>query len=234
MIRWCNRCSSRPSIAWAGGLDVLSAGVGLQTDAQFVMMSGHGMIADAVDAIRLGAYDYVPKPLHLEELTLLLRPALDQRDRRRALVGESLLMQRVQELILRVAPTRTSVLVTGETGTGKELVAREIHRLSERSSRPFVPVHCAALPESLMESELFGHVKGSFTGATASRRGLLEEAAWCRWISASSWPPMLIWRPKCRPAASVTTCSTGSTCFLSRSPRSGTGGRTFRDWRRIT
>ena len=174
------------------GIDVLSVGTGLQTDAQFVMMSGNGMIGDAVEAMRLGAYDYIPKPLNLDELFLVLRRALEERDRRRelarlrrnnddparrAMVGESAPMQRLQELIQRVAPTRTTVLVTGETGTGKELVAREIHRLSDRMSRPFVPVHCAALPESLMESELFGHVKGSFTGATAGRRGLLEEAA---------------------------------------------------------
>jgi DNA-binding NtrC family response regulator len=172
------------------GLDVLAAATGLQTDAQFVMMSGDGMITDAVEAMRLGAFDYVPKPLHLEELTLTLNRALEERDRRRELarlrrtvaagekllVGDSSPMQRLQDMIERVAPTRTTVLITGETGTGKELVAREVHRLSERAGRAFVPVHCAALPESLMESELFGHIRGSFTGATASRRGLLEEA----------------------------------------------------------
>jgi DNA-binding NtrC family response regulator len=174
------------------GLDVLSAATSLQTDSQFVMMSGDGMIVDAVEAMRLGAYDYIPKPVRMEELTLILRRGLEERARRRELarlrrateapgqrllVGDSPPMQRLRELIMRVAPTRTSVLITGETGTGKELVAREIHHLSDRSGRAFVPVHCAALPESLMESELFGHVKGSFTGATAGRRGLLEEAA---------------------------------------------------------
>jgi two-component system response regulator HydG len=174
------------------GLDILSAATSLQTDAQFVMMSGDGMIADAVEAMRLGAFDYLPKPLHMEELTLILRRALDERDRRRELarlrraaagagqrllIGDSPPMQRMHDMIERVAPTRTTVLITGETGTGKELVAREIHRLSERATHAFVPVHCAALPETLMESELFGHVRGSFTGATGSRRGLLEEAA---------------------------------------------------------
>ncbi|NOT08472.1 MAG: sigma-54-dependent Fis family transcriptional regulator [Gemmatimonadales bacterium] len=174
------------------GLSVLSAGVGLQTDAQFVIMSGAGMIADAVDAMRLGAFDYLPKPLNLEELTLVLRRALEERSRRRELaqlrresdapgrrllVGDSPPMRRLHEMILRVAPTRSTVLITGETGTGKELVAREVHRLSDRANHPFVPVHCASFSETLLESELFGHVKGSFTGATSSRRGLVEEAA---------------------------------------------------------
>ena len=175
-----------------GGMDLLSVLPTLQTDAQYIVITGDGSVDSAVEAMRLGACNYLSKPLHPDELLLSLQRALEDRERRRELarlriaepgaegwriIGEAPVMRRMQELIQRVAPTRSTVLISGDTGTGKELVAREIHRLSDRGHRPFVPVNCSALPESLLESELFGHVKGSFTGAVASRRGLFEEAA---------------------------------------------------------
>jgi DNA-binding NtrC family response regulator len=174
------------------GMDVLSAARTLQTDAQFVMMTGHGSVASAVEALRLGAFDYLSKPVDVDELALVVERALRETELRRevarlrgrpgegaraSIVGRSPPMQRLFELVARVAPTRATVLVTGETGTGKELVARAIHDLSDRARRPFVAVNCSALPETLLESELFGHVKGAFTGAVAARRGLFEEAA---------------------------------------------------------
>jgi DNA-binding NtrC family response regulator len=174
------------------GMDVLAAGRPLQTDAQFVMMTGHGSVASAVEAVRLGAFDYLSKPVDVDELALVVERAVRETELRRELarlraksgegargsiIGRSPPMRRLFELIERVAPTRATVLVTGETGTGKELVARSIHELSDRARRAFVAINCSALPETLLESELFGHVKGAFTGAVAARRGLFEEAA---------------------------------------------------------
>jgi DNA-binding NtrC family response regulator len=174
------------------GLEVLELGVAMPTGAQFVMMTAFSSIQNAVKAMRLGAFDYLTKPLRTDELLLILDRACQHAELRRevvtlrrklvqtglsGLIGPSPPMTGLFELIERVAPTRATVLITGETGTGKELVARAIHDLSERASRPFVPVNCSALPETLLESELFGHVKGSFTGALMDRRGLFEEAA---------------------------------------------------------
>jgi two-component system response regulator HydG len=174
------------------GMDVLARARPLQTDAQFLMLTGYGSVRSAVEAMRLGAFDYLNKPVDIDELLLTSARALAETDLRREvaqlrgavpggarsrIVGRSAAMERLFALIERVAPTRTSVLVTGETGTGKELVARALHDLSDRARRSFVAVNCSALPETLLESELFGHVKGAFTGAIASRRGLVEEAA---------------------------------------------------------
>jgi len=156
-----------------------------------VMMSAYGGEESAIEAVKRGAYDYLAKPFRSEELVLLLRKA-EERERLRGrvasleaqlarvtahdLVAESQAMRRVAELAGRVAVHGTTVLITGESGTGKEVLARSIHRQSPRREQPFVAVNCAAIPESLLESELFGHCRGSFTGATADKAGLFEEA----------------------------------------------------------
>ena len=173
------------------GLNVLGAAPALQTHAQFIVMTAFSSVDTAVEAMKLGAYDYLNKPFQTAELLLTVARALEDSAVRRELaslrrsvpegplariVGRTPPMQRLFDVLERVAPTRATVLVTGDTGTGKELVARAIHDLSDRARRPFVAVNCSALPESLLESELFGHVKGSFTGAVQSRRGLFEEA----------------------------------------------------------
>ncbi len=173
------------------GLTVLAASAALQTDAQFIIMTAFGSVDSAVEAMKLGAFDYVTKPFRSDELLLTLDRALRETETRRELarlrraagegarariIGRTAVMQRLFDMIERVAPMRATVLIVGETGTGKELVARAVHELSGRTRHCFVPVNCAALPETLLESELFGHMKGSFTGAIATRRGLFEEA----------------------------------------------------------
>ena len=157
--------------------------------AQVMVMSGHGSIETAVKAIKLGAYDYIEKPLSLENVTLRVKHALEQYrleeenrslrtkvQRKFELVGQSPAMQQLRQLIDTAGPTNSRVLVGGENGTGKELVARAIHLQSARADRPFVAVNCAAIPETLIESELFGHEKGSFSGATSMKRGQFEQA----------------------------------------------------------
>jgi two-component system nitrogen regulation response regulator NtrX len=151
------------------------------------MISGHGNIESAVRAIKLGAFDFVEKPLSLDKTVLVVGNAVRQRrleaenralratvDRRLTMVGESYVMAQLREQVAMAAPTNGRVLIFGENGTGKELVARSIHHLSRRRGGPFVEVNCAAIPEELIESELFGHVKGAFTGAVADRRGKFE------------------------------------------------------------
>jgi two-component system nitrogen regulation response regulator NtrX len=154
-----------------------------------VMMSGHGSIETAVKATKLGAYDYLEKPLDLEKVTILVRNALHQRkleeenlnlriqvERRFELVGSSPAMERLREMIAMAAPATSRVLISGANGTGKELVARAIHLQSPRHNRSFVEINCAAIPETLIESELFGHEKGSFSGASSMKRGKFELA----------------------------------------------------------
>ena len=173
------------------GLNVLAAAPALQTDAQFIVMTAFASVDTAVEAMKLGAFDYINKPFRTEELLLTLQRAHRETElrrevaslRRRAgdslrskIIGRAPSMNRMFDLIERVAPTRATALVFGETGTGKELVARAIHDLSDRARKPFVAINCSALPETLLESELFGHMKGSFTGAIANKRGLFEEA----------------------------------------------------------
>lgn len=177
---------------WLPGIDGLETLTTLReraVDAQVVMISGHGSIEAAVRAIKLGAFDFVEKPLSLEKTVLVIRNALRQRrlevenralradaGRRQVMVGESSLLAELREQIARAAPTNGRVLIQGENGTGKELVARSIHAQSLRSAGPFVEVNCAAIPEELIESELFGHLRGAFTGAVSDRRGKFEAA----------------------------------------------------------
>lgn len=154
-----------------------------------IVMSGHGSIETAVQATKLGAYDYLEKPLDSEKITILVRNALHQRkleeenlnfriqvERHLQLVGDSSVMNKLREQIAAAAPAHSRVLIFGENGTGKELVARSIHRQSMRHQRPFVEVNCAAIPETLIETELFGHERGAFTGAVAQKRGKFDSA----------------------------------------------------------
>ncbi|MCC7185435.1 MAG: sigma-54-dependent Fis family transcriptional regulator [Acidobacteria bacterium] len=181
---------------WLPGLDGLDTLEQLRTiagaigfEAEVVMISGHGSIEHAVRATKLGAFDFIEKPLSLEKTVLVVRNALRQRqleienralrarvDRRFVIVGESVPIGRLREQIAMAAPTNGRVLISGENGTGKELVARHIHLLSQRREGPFIEVNCAAIPEELIESELFGHARGAFTGAVADRRGKFELA----------------------------------------------------------
>lgn len=171
------------------GLEVLERIAEGWPEIPVVMMSGQATLSDAVEATRLGAFQFLEKPLTPEAVLITLRSALElrrQRDLNRALrqelepgqelVGKSAAMEEVKALIRRVASTDSRVLITGESGTGKELVAVAIHGLSERGRGPFVRINCAAIPRDLIESEMFGHEKGSFTGATGQRRGKFELA----------------------------------------------------------
>jgi two-component system response regulator AtoC len=160
--------------------------------ALVIMMSAYGTLDTAVEAMRRGAYDYISKPFNADEVLLTVRKAQEREQLRREVqrlreqvgelegfenvVGRSAAMREVMELAARVAPYPSTVLITGESGTGKEALARSIHRLSPRAERPFVAVNCGAIPENLLESELFGHEKGAFTGADRTREGLVEEA----------------------------------------------------------
>jgi two-component system nitrogen regulation response regulator NtrX len=177
---------------WLPGMDGLATLARLrerQVDAQVVLISGHGNIESAVRAIKMGAFDFVEKPLSLDKTVLVVRNALRQRrleaenqalrarvDRTQLMVGESDSMRQLRDQIAIAAPTNGRVLIYGENGTGKELVARTIHAVSRRRTATFVEVNCAAIPEELIESELFGHVRGAFTGAVADRRGKFEIA----------------------------------------------------------
>ena len=171
------------------GLETLSRLCDLDPPATVVMISGHGTIATAVQATQRGAFDFLEKPLDTDRLLVTLRNALSQsaltgenRELKRALdtrypmVGTSPALEEVRALIDRVGPTHARVLITGENGSGKELVARALHEASPRRERAFVEVNCAAIPSELIESELFGHMKGSFTGAFADRAGKFELA----------------------------------------------------------
>jgi two-component system nitrogen regulation response regulator NtrX len=171
------------------GLEALSRMRAEDPAALVIMVSGHGTIDTAVEATRKGAFDFLEKPLDTDRLLVTLRNALElsglsrqveelrsEVESRHEIVGSSFQIRQVVERIERVAPTDARVLVTGENGTGKELVARAVHRLSERRDGPWVEVNCAAIPSELIESELFGHLKGSFTGAVSDRAGKFEQA----------------------------------------------------------
>ena len=177
---------------WMPGMDGLEVLKRIKADWPFipaVIMSGHGTIETAVKATRLGAYDFIEKPLSYEHLLLSIQNALKYHDlreqnvflrqktgERRELIGESPAMRRLKEQLAIVAPTDAWILIQGENGTGKELVAQTIHRMSKRNRKPLIEVNCAAIPEELIESELFGHEKGAFTGATTMKRGKFDLA----------------------------------------------------------
>jgi two-component system response regulator HydG len=175
------------------GMEVLRATVEIAPTTQVIVMTAYGTIESAVEAIRRGAYDYIAKPFKEDELLLRVAKAVEKRrllgemsllrrdfrDRYGLdhIVGRSAALRELLDRVVRVAPTDATVLITGESGTGKELVARALHTASRRADKPFVPVNCAAITETLLESELFGHARGAFTGATRARRGLFEEAS---------------------------------------------------------
>lgn len=175
-----------------GGMDLLKRLHEENPIASFIILTGQGTIEEAVEATKLGAYNFLEKPVDAKRLRIELRNCLERNENKQnleiaqrklramgllgTLVGRSGKMQEVMSLIAMVAPSRASVLITGESGTGKELAARTLHELSPRKAKPFVPVNCAAIPESLMESEIFGHEKGAFTGAVERRLGCFELA----------------------------------------------------------
>lgn len=174
---------------YLNGIEVLEKAMTTKGDTPFIMISGHGDIETAVDATKKGAYDFIEKPPDLNRLLLTIRNAIEKKDlvtetrklkrkisRTRPIIGQSSVMEKIQETIDRVAPTDARVLVTGSNGTGKELVARWVHEKSPRAAAPIVEVNCAAIPSELIESELFGHEKGSFTGAHKQRIGKFEQA----------------------------------------------------------
>jgi len=196
LLELCQR--HRPQVALVdlklrgqSGLEVLRELKQAFDALQVVMLTGHGGVPEAVEAMRLGAYDFLLKPAPLEELERVLRHAAEKNDlllenlrlRRAAatvdpdaMLGESAAMEELRRLVARIGPVEAAVLVEGENGSGKEIVARNLHRASARSDRPFVVLNCAAVPRELVESELFGHERGAFTGADRPRVGLFEAA----------------------------------------------------------
>jgi DNA-binding NtrC family response regulator len=171
------------------GVEVLEAAKKIKPEIPFIMISGHGDLDTAVNTMRLGAYDYISKPPDLNRLLTTVRNALERKElavenkvlkkkvsKNYEMIGESKEIEAIKEMIEKVAPTDARVLITGSNGTGKELVAHWVHQKSPRSSSPFVEVNCAAIPSELIESELFGHVKGAFTSAVKDRAGKFEAA----------------------------------------------------------
>src|SRR6185369_11694658 len=175
-----------------GGLEVLQRVKESHPDIDVIMITGLSQIDTAVQAMKLGAFDYISKPFEPDELRLVVQRALERRRlvqentslksevsskyRFENIIGQSAQMQAVYRLVAQSAPTNSTVLLTGESGTGKEVIARAIHYNSLRKDKPFVPVDCNSLSENLFESELFGHVKGSFTGAVSNKKGMFEVA----------------------------------------------------------
>lgn len=171
------------------GVEMLEAAKNLKPEIPFLMISGHGDLDTAVQTMRLGAFDYVSKPPDLNRFIHVVRNALDKKNlvvenkqlRKKVsknfqMIGQSEGIKKIKDLIEKVAPTDARVLITGENGTGKELVAHWLHEKSNRADKPFVEVNCAAIPSELIESELFGHVKGAFTSAVKDRAGKFEAA----------------------------------------------------------
>jgi DNA-binding NtrC family response regulator len=182
------------SMPGIGGIELLKTVNKKYSHIPIIMMTAHATMNSAIEALRAGAWDYLPKPFNNEQLLLTVERAIGNQklklenrrlraqigalsqDPTHNLIGNSEAMQEIRRLLQRVAPTNLSVLITGESGTGKEVVAKAIHLMSSRSSKEFVPVDCATIPDNLMESELFGHEKGAFTGANSRRTGLVETA----------------------------------------------------------
>jgi DNA-binding NtrC family response regulator len=171
------------------GIDVLTKAKEMEDDVPFIMISGHATIDTAVEAVKKGAFDFISKPPDLNRLLITLRNAIDKKSlvietkvlrrkigKTREIIGDSPAIQNINDTIEKVAPTDARVLITGENGTGKELVARWIHEKSNRAKNVLIEVNCAAIPTELIESELFGHEKGSFTSAVATRKGKFELA----------------------------------------------------------
>jgi len=171
------------------GIEVLEEAKKIKPEVPFIMISGHGNLETAVQSMRLGAYDYIEKPPDLNRLMTSVRNALEHKklvtenkqlkrkvSRKYEMIGDSAKMQQIKQVIEKVAPTDARVLITGKNGTGKELVAHWIHQKSNRNKGPMVEVNCAAIPSELIESVLFGHVKGSFTGAYKDKKGKFEQA----------------------------------------------------------
>ncbi|WP_183360776.1 sigma-54-dependent transcriptional regulator [Geomonas limicola] len=171
------------------GLETLKQLKEQHPELNVIMMSGHGTIETAVKSTKLGAYDFIEKPLSLEKVVVTVENALAMTRlkeenaslrgmvlKSHEMIGSSAAMQRLKEQIEMVAPTNASVLITGENGTGKELVARSVHYLSQRRDKPFIEINCAAIPEELIESELFGHERGAFTGAVSQKKGKFDLA----------------------------------------------------------
>jgi DNA-binding NtrC family response regulator len=172
------------------GIEVLEKITASESDVPVIMISGHGNIDTAVEAIKKGAFDFIEKPLDLNRLLITIRNAMDKSNlvtetkilkkkvsRKYEIIGKSDAIRKVIEMADRVARTDARVLITGSNGTGKELVARRIHEMSNRSAGPFIEVNCAAIPSELIESELFGHEKGAFTSAIKQRKGKFEQAS---------------------------------------------------------
>ncbi len=171
------------------GMEVLTSSKKIKPEIPLVMISGHGDLETAVNAMKLGAYDYISKPPDLNRLLNTVRNALDKKElvvenkrlkkkinKNYEMIGQSEALQQIRQIIEKVAPTEARVLITGSNGTGKELVAHALHDKSERADAPMVEVNCAAIPSELIESELFGHIKGAFTSAVKDRAGKFEAA----------------------------------------------------------
>ncbi|HSZ83349.1 MAG TPA: sigma-54 dependent transcriptional regulator, partial [Polyangia bacterium] len=174
------------------GIDLLKASRSVSPETETVLMTAYGTVENAVEAMKQGAYDFVTKPIKRAHLLRVVGKALEKRslvqenrtlraqlaaEKRRTLIGQSLPWRRTMDIVMQAAPSQATVLLLGESGTGKELLARAIHEASPRASAPFVPVNCAALPESILEAELFGYEKGAFTGAVQRHDGRFLQAA---------------------------------------------------------
>ena len=217
------------------GLDVLSAAKARSAATEVVLMTAYSTVESALDAMRQGAYDFVTKPFSPAEIVALSQKALEKASiitenrRLRAHIqrlepeghepwGTSPAMQRIADLVGKIASTRTTVLITGESGTEKERVARALHERSDRAKRPFLVVNCGALPEALMESELFGHEKGAFTGAGMSLTRPISRGRWGHAPARRGWRASSATSGEASPRTSRAPCTRGG-----RSQRSGGG-----------